>query len=431
MTRAILTLSTLILSQAAFGQLPGSDSRSTLDLADVVVGIQQLRKQPNDVFTPQPIKEFAKKRFLYRLDRSRLGEAAKKLVGRSEKHQSLDFEMLLEWTRDDPKAVYEYLIKFDPKWFDCVLGNELFERWAAFDYAQALVAAQSLKSSDRIYDVLGMIAVDSPAKALELLPANASGQYGFVRDVLAYWTATDPDAATNWVFLQPKRRFLVWNLAFVRSKLDHAQTRRWATSLSGDDRTQAVAGMISESIAPNDGELANPEGPSAEFFEFFPDTLLTQTGIADQDVKALAVAIAEAWAAKSKFIDGTQWIRRFKPSDGRNEIHAQIVGKWSAKNPVEVLSYLKGIGAGPELDKALERSAANLARIDPAQVFRLSQESKDERWRMATLVQCFRLWLQIAPRDALAALETLSRADATEIESQISRSAKTPPRRTF
>jgi hypothetical protein len=431
MTRHIIALVTLVLSHASCDHLLGKDIDNPLSVADMVAGIQKLRKEPNDPFTPKPIKEFAKKRLLYRLDRSKLGDAAKQLVGHYEKHDSLDFDMLLEWTKNDPKAVFEHLIKFDPRWFDCVLGTELFERWAAFEPRQALAAAQLLKNPDRIYDVLGMIAVDSPTRALELLPANASSQYGFARDVLSYWAATNPDDATEWVLSQPKRSFLVWTLGFVRSQLNHDQTRKWANSLSGNDRTQAVAGMIYERISPSDGEPAKPEVPSAEFIEFFPDTPLTQEGIADQDVKTLAEAIAGAWVANGNFQEGVKWVHHFKPSDGRNEIHCQIVGHWSEKKPAEVLSYLKELGSGPEFDRALGYCATNLARFDPSEVFRLSQGTKEELWRRTARIRCFSLWLQIAPRDALSALETLPKAEATEIESAVSKSAKSPPKRSF
>ncbi len=400
-------------------------------LEETVAAIRHLRQPPNDTFTPRAIEDSAKRRLLYRLDREQLGNAARQLVGKYNQHQGLDFNLLMEWMRLNPKAVFDYLYSFDEQWFDCVLGNELFERWAAADPDAALAAAKSIKTTDRIYDVLAMVAVDSPSRALDQMPSVQSPQYGFARDVLAYWAATDTEAATQWVLNQPKRDSLLWNLAYVRAEVDRGQTRKWASSLHDGDKTHALAGMISESLVVRRGKQVDVEGPSADFLEFFANSGLNQDSLANQAEKFLAESICDAWFKVGRPADGLKWVHQLQPSEGRDEIHAQLVAKWSEKNPADVMKYLSGLRAGRELDRALGYSATNLSRVDAALVFRLVQSTGEDGWRHTAMVQCFRLWLQIAPREALSALEGLPKEEATKIEAAISKSAKAPPRRTF
>lgn len=420
----------------AVTSIAGADSPSPAPapkagLEETVAAIRHLRQPPNDTFTPRAIEDSAKRRLLYRLDRGQLGNAARQLVGKNNEHQGLDFALLMEWMRLNPKEIFDYLRGFDEQWFDCVLGNELFERWAASDPDAALAAAKSIQNKERIYDVLAMIAVDSPARALESMPPVQSPQYGFARDVLAYWTGTDLAAATQWVLKQPKRDNLMWNLAYVRAEVDRGQTQKWALSLNGDDRIHALAGMISESLAERKDKSVDVERPSADFLEFFADSGLNQDNMANQAEKFLADSICNAWSKTGRPADGLKWVHQLKPSEGRDEIHAQLVAKWSEKNPAGALKYLSGLGAGRELDRALGYSATNLSRVDPAMVFRLLQSSGRNDWRHTALVQCFRLWLQVAPRDAVSALDSLPKEEAMKIESAISESAKSPPRRTF
>ena len=424
-------LMTWVVTSIAEAETPSAAPTPKAGLEDTVAAIQHFRQAPNDTFTPRAIEDSAKRRLLYRLDRQQLGDAARQLVGKYNEHQGLDFELLMEWMRLNPKAVFDYLLGFDEQWFDCVLGNELFERWAAFDPDAALAAAKSIKNKERIYDVLVVIAVDSPSRALESMPAVQSPQYGFARDVLAYWACTNLEAATQWVLKQPKRSHLLWNLAYVRAQMDRSQTRKWASALQDQDRIHALTGMISQSAMEWSNTPIDPEVASAEFLEFFANSELNQDNLANQDEKSLAGAIADAWAKIGRFADGLKWIQQLKPSEGRDEIHAQLVAKWSEKSPGDVLKYLSGLGAGNELAQSLGYSAANLSRIDPASVFRLAQTNKENIWRQTALVQCFRLWLQIAPRDAVAALDNLPDEEVAKIESAISDAAKSPPRRTF
>ena len=427
-TRLLLAWAATSIAEAA---TPSGAPVPKAGLDETVIAIQRLREPPNDIFTSRAIKDYATRRLLHRLDQPHLAEAARKLVGKFDMHQGLDFEILLEWVRLDPKAAFEYLRDFDPKWFDCVLGNELFERWAGIDANAALAAARSINNKERVCDVLAVIAVDSPPQALEQMPSLQSPQYGFARDVLAYWAARNSEEATKWVLAQPKRNSLLWNLAFVRAELDRTKTEQWASGLGGDDRIHALTGMISESVTDRVGKTQDVETASKEFLRFFPNSELNQDNLGSQDEKSLAGAIADAWAKSGRFLDGVKWILLLKDSDGRNEIHAQFAAIWSEKNPADVLKYLSGLSTGPELDRALGYSATNLARIDPALVFRLAQSTGENEWRHTTMVQCFRLWFHISPRDAISALDSLPKDEAKKIESTISESAKAPPRRTF
>lgn len=429
MKLAILSAFGLIVTLSAMAQQPSAAPDPSGKLDAVVKGLEALNGQPGDSFTPRPIKDFAAKKLYFQLDHTQIGEAARRLVKKRDQGSGMDFEMLMAWARQDPKAAFEHLRRLDPKWLDCALGNELFQRWAAIQPDKALEAAKSTGPPDRIYDVLGMIAVDSPARALDLLPVEASRQYGFARDVLAYWAGKSPDEATRWVLAQPKRGDLMWNLAYVKAQLNHEQGRTWALSLAGDDRIQALAGIVYESVHERAGNPCDPEMVGREFLEFFPDTPLNQDTIPNQTVKVLASSIAQSWATKRRFAEGLQWILRLKPSNGRDDLLAETVVKWADKEPAGALAYATGMSAGRGRDMAVLYSAPAFTRKDAGRSFRLASEIKDASRRKAALTSVFRLWLQVAPRDAIRALDGLPQEEAKELESGISDSAKRPPRR--
>lgn len=413
---AILALMVVLCSVAdTKGQINMS---APADGEVIIKRIQELELEP--AFPgQQPVRDAAFKLLFFQLDPASYPSAARQLITPNTPRISLDLEILRAWGSREPKAVIEFIQKNDPDLLTWSDTYELFRRWAMIDPDGALEAAKNVSNNRKnlILAVLAVIAVDSPARALELLPVSESRQYGFAQDAFAHWAGKSPIDALKWAMNEAKRTEILWTLGFVWAQRDRPKAEDWIKTLKGDDRTCALAGMIYERVAKYSGHQGDPELAAREFIAAFSETTLSRDSIPDSRVRELASAIAMRLPARGPNFDGLEWARSFKPSLGRDEISDTMMRNWTKYGPKEALPYIVDMKPGKRKDFAAMTYVYSQWKGDSRTNFNLASSIQDEGRRQHSLADVFEQWLLKSPEEAIQALQDLPDPEESKIKS--------------
>ncbi len=363
--------------------------------------------------------------------------AALALIKPLQQHYRHDtYSLVMKWGIADPKEAFDFLSTHSPALLSGNVLDELLKEWAYRDSEQALAAARKVipegNRPDAASTVLRIMATTSPSRAMSEIDRNDSRFSNLVSDILVYWVSLNPTEATRWTLAQDRHHQLVWDAAYSWSSFDRQAATAWANTLTHEDRTMALTGILTQQAATTFSQTGNQEKSAKDFMALFPNPTLDQEGYANQAVTHLAQYIVRSWSS----LDNTQrdvmnWIMRLPDVRNREFMAYEVFAGWVLKNYDQAEIYGESLPEGRLKDNARLILVTNLSTKDPQKGFEKALRIIDEGLWTRAMGHLFFWWQRNAPNEASAAMTKLSEQQKSKIMDEVSKlkeRSKRPPR---
>ena len=243
------------------------------------------------------------------------------------------------------------------------------------------------------------LSLHNPEEALKFSTtlASASERSQVVRQAISQLARLSPqDAATRMDSMtDPKdRQQALVALAETWGSNDPSAALRWAESLSGDEKTSALASLLPEQARNNPGEAA------AKL-----QALLDNPGNASGSVLQTATGnLAKEWAGRNPDEAGA-WVAGLPAGAAAEAGAAALVENWSSHDPIAAADWLATLPEGGVKDAAIQPLVESIRQNDPETAFSWGMSMKDAAKRSTVMEETIRNWNTNDPEAARAAVQ--------------------------
>jgi hypothetical protein len=300
---------------------------------------------------------------------------------------------------DTSESVIRGLVVSDPK--------------AAESYFLALPEAQ--RSTWMLERMMENYANLDPQKAFGFATSlqNPQEQTAAVNGLFEKWSEDDPEAAAEgWKKLPAGQSRLeaLDNLANSWSSSDPEAAKAWADSLSGTERTRALAAVL-PAMAKD-----NPVAASSQLAALIaspPDGM-------GKNLASAAATLAGQWAGDNPAA-AAKWAAALPAGSSRDDGLEAVSRSWSQYDAIATAQWLGTIEAGSSRDAAIRPLVSQIRKTDPNTAFSWAASISDENDRLNQLRSTLRSWRGSDLKSARAAFDNapLSEKERTSLSKEL------------
>ncbi len=271
---------------------------------------------------------------------------------------------------DTSQAVLRGLIGSDPA--------------AAEKYFLALPEAQ--RSTQVLSQMLSKYSNTDPKKAFDFAISlqNPQEQTTALNGLFENWSREDPEAAAvGWKKLPTGQGRLeaLDKIANLWGQSDPEAARVWTDSLSGTERTRALAAVLPALARDNP---ASASRQLAALIAAPPDGM-------DQNLASSAGQLARRWADDDPAA-ASKWAASLSNSQSRDEGLKAVSRAWSQYDAIAIAQWLGSLESGSSRDAAIQPLVSQVRETDPNTAFSWAASISDENDRLNELRETLKSW---------------------------------------
>ena len=255
---------------------------------------------------------------------------------------------------------------------------------AAEKYFLALPEAQ--RSSQTLSQMMGHYSNLDPKKAFDFATAlqNPQEQTAAVTGLFESWSRDDPEAAAaGWNKLPAGQGRLeaLDNVASSWGQSDPEAAKAWADSLTGSERTRALAAVL-PALARDDPQSASSQ--LGKLIAAPPDGMV-------QNLASSAGTLAGQWANEDP-ASASRWATALPNGPSRDAGLRAVSESWSQYDAIATAGWLATLEAGSSRDAAIEPLVDRVRETDPSTAFSWAASISDENDRLNQLRSTLKSW---------------------------------------
>ncbi|MGC4014014.1 MAG: hypothetical protein QM755_05770 [Luteolibacter sp.] len=284
------------------------------------------------------------------------------------------------------------------------LRNSLIQSLYHSDPARALDLYRSLPAAQAdpaaYVNIANSLAIRDPDAAIKLGLSAGTEQERIqgVTSALSQIAKNDPEAALQQFNALPQgavRDSALRSVVSGWAQTDPAAALRWAGSLQGDQRTEAISSALPAAAA------GDPEAAAAVLAPFLNGSS------ADPGMKLfnMPAVIAREWVALDPAAAGA-WVATLPEGNARESAVSSMASSWYDTDAEAAGKWVDSLPPGMDRDKAARAIVSASTERDPAGAFHWADEIGDDAQRLKSLESVARSWLAKDPEVARAAIRS-------------------------